>query len=119
MYFCAPGVGKGLSVKKQLSKGKSFSNPLSAVDKVVAQVSNLLYRRASSLPAVRTVSRARTFGRSADWKPALRRTGRTLSMAPESPQPRSCRQIAGSDGETQNCAEHGQPTEPFTGRRTR
>src|SRR5438552_12721507 len=75
MYFCAPGVGKGLSVKKQLSKGKSFSNPLSAVDKVVAQVSNLLYRRASSLPAIRTISRARTFGWSADWKSAIQQVG--------------------------------------------
>ena len=46
-----------------------------AVDKVVAQVSNLLYRRASSLHAVRTISRARRFGRSADWKSAIQQVG--------------------------------------------
>ena len=46
-----------------------------AVDQVVAQVSNLLYRRASSLHAVRTISRARRFGRSADWKSAIQQVG--------------------------------------------
>jgi len=45
------------------------------VDKIVAQVSNLLYRRASSLHAVRTISRARRFGRSADWKSAIQQVG--------------------------------------------
>src|SRR5438876_11771202 len=51
------------------------TNQNRAVDKVVAQVSNLLYRRASSLPAVRTISRTRTFGRSADWKSAIQQVG--------------------------------------------
>src|SRR5438874_8548693 len=38
-------------------------------------VSNLLYRRASSLRAVRTISRAQGFGRSADWKSATQQVG--------------------------------------------
>src|SRR5947209_8977462 len=44
-------------------------------DKIVAQVSNLLCRRASSLHAVRTISRARRLGRSADWKSAIQQVG--------------------------------------------
>src|SRR5437773_135781 len=42
---------------------------------LVAQVSNLLYRRASSLRAVRTISRAQRFGYSPDWKSAIQQVG--------------------------------------------
>src|SRR5436309_14558182 len=59
-----------------------------ASDKVVAQVSNLLYRR---LPAcgcaegsgatVRATLCRLEIGDTAGWKPALRGTGRTLSVA--------------------------------------
>src|SRR5438876_11233334 len=58
--------------KRVASKAASVAR---VVDKVVAQVSNLLYRRASSLPAIRTISRARTFGWSADWKSAIQQVG--------------------------------------------
>src|SRR5437867_464364 len=61
---------------------------------LVAQASNLLYRRASSLRAVRTISRARRFGRSADWKSAIQQVGNlryaklvALCQWPHSPCP--------------------------------
>src|SRR5437867_13187665 len=60
---------------------------------LVAQVSNLLYRRASSLRAVRTVSRARRLGRSADWKSAIQQVGNlryaTGRGRPANPQART------------------------------
>ena len=59
---------------------ESRLQPIRAVDKVVAQVSNLLYRRASSLHAVRAISRARRFGRSADWKSAIQQVGNLMPL---------------------------------------
>src|SRR5882724_13510070 len=41
----------------------------------VPQVSNLLYRMASSLPTLRTFGRAETFGRPAGWKSAIQQVG--------------------------------------------
>src|SRR5216117_1264055 len=59
-----------------------------ASDKVVAQVSNLLYRRLpacgcaeeSGVTVMATLCRLE-IGDTAGWKPALRGTGRTLSVA--------------------------------------
>jgi len=46
-----------------------------AVDQVVAQISNLPYRRASSLRAVRKFRHVGPGGRSADWKSAIQQIG--------------------------------------------
>src|SRR5213593_3475531 len=62
--------------------------PPRASDKVVAQVSNLLYRRLpacgcaeeSGVTVMATLCRLE-IGDTAGWKPALRGTGRTLSVA--------------------------------------
>ena len=41
----------------------------------VAQVSNLLYRRASSLRASRVIARVHAVGGPADWKSAIQQVG--------------------------------------------
>jgi hypothetical protein len=41
----------------------------------VAQISNLLYRRASSLQALRLLARVRAIRRPADWKSAIQQIG--------------------------------------------
>src|SRR6266853_2533127 len=63
------GMFRAMAFEREISNGSS------AIEKLVAQVSNLLYRRASSLRAVRDSANPRIVGHPADWKSAIRQVG--------------------------------------------
>jgi hypothetical protein len=66
-------IGKRRVALRQalLAAGLESRNRPRAVDKVVAQVSNLLYRSASSLRTVLNLQPRQRWQRSADWKSTI------------------------------------------------
>src|SRR3989442_1393624 len=76
----------------------------------VAQVSNLLYRMASSLRAARTVGRVETLGRAADWKSAIQQVGNLRYFRRGFATP--C--FPAASGRPEGCSDQGASESPNT-----